>query len=210
MYLGGLQNYVAIYVSLKIASAMTSVNYLTLHNLAQREWRLSIPFSRSFRERFGRQAPFWTSFSVSSVDVLHMLCFFFFFKIFIYLFLKRGEGREKDRERNIDVREKHGLSASHMRPQLGTEPTAQADALTGNLTSDLLLCGTMPDQLSQAGQGCSFLKWWCSLCLLCPRLIFFFILSCVCVQITSLESVFQLPSICCELPSLSLQYVSLF
>ena len=38
-----------------------------------------------------------------------------FFKDFIYLFF-RGEGREKERERNIDVREKHHLAASHTGP----------------------------------------------------------------------------------------------
>ena len=39
-----------------------------------------------------------------------------FFKEGIYLFLERGEGREKERERNIDVREKHRLVASHTAP----------------------------------------------------------------------------------------------
>ena len=38
------------------------------------------------------------------------------YKDFIYLFLERREGREKERERNIDVREKHPLVASHMPP----------------------------------------------------------------------------------------------
>ena len=35
---------------------------------------------------------------------------------FIYLFIFRGGEREKDRERNIDVREKHRLVASHTSP----------------------------------------------------------------------------------------------
>ena len=39
----------------------------------------------------------------------------FFIKRF-YLYLERGEGREKERERNISVREKHLLVASHMHP----------------------------------------------------------------------------------------------
>ena len=37
-------------------------------------------------------------------------------KDFIYLFLEREEGREIKREKNIDVREKHQLVASPMRP----------------------------------------------------------------------------------------------
>ena len=47
-------------------------------------------------------------------------------KGFIYLFLERGEGREIERERNISV----WLPLVHS--QLGTWPTTQANALTGN------------------------------------------------------------------------------
>ena len=36
-------------------------------------------------------------------------------KDFIYVFLERGRGREKE-ERNIDMRDKHHLVASHMHP----------------------------------------------------------------------------------------------
>ena len=53
-----------------------------------------------------------------------------FFKDFIYLFLEREEWREKERERNIDV----WLPLTH--PQQGTQPAAQACALTGNTTSN--------------------------------------------------------------------------
>ena len=49
-----------------------------------------------------------------------------FKKDFIYLFLGRGEGKEKERERNINV----WLPLMH--PLLGTWPTNQACALTGN------------------------------------------------------------------------------
>ena len=49
-----------------------------------------------------------------------------FFEGFIYLFLERGEGREKERERNINVR----LPLAY--PSLGTWPTTQACALTGD------------------------------------------------------------------------------
>ena len=61
------------------------------------------------------------------------------------------EGREKERERNINVRVKHRSVVSCTCP-LGTDPATQACALSGNWTSDLLLCGTMPNQLSCTGQ----------------------------------------------------------
>ena len=70
----------------------------------------------------------------------------------IYLFLERGKRKEKERERNIDVREKHQSVASCTCPDRpGTEPSTQACALTGNWTSDLLLCGTS-NQLSHTNQ----------------------------------------------------------
>ena len=50
----------------------------------------------------------------------------YLFKDFIYLSLDRGEGRKKDRERNINV------WLPFTCPQLGTWPTTQACALTGN------------------------------------------------------------------------------
>ena len=68
-------------------------------------------------------------------------------KKIIYLFLERGEGRE----RNINVRNIHQLPLT--RPQLGTWPATQACALTGNGTTNISLCGTMPSQLSHTGQG---------------------------------------------------------
>ena len=58
----------------------------------------------------------------------------FIFKDFIDLFLERGEGREKERERNVD-------QLPLARPQLGTWPSNQACALTGNPTSDLRFTG---------------------------------------------------------------------
>ena len=46
------------------------------------------------------------------------------------------------------------MVASHMHPTTGTEPATQACALTGNRTSELLLCGTVDSkQLSDTGQG---------------------------------------------------------
>ena len=80
--------------------------------------------------------------------------FKYFIYLFIYLFLERGEGREEEKERKVDVREKHGsvVSRTHL---TGTEPAPQANALTGNQTGDLLLCGTTPNPLSHSGQAVS-------------------------------------------------------
>ena len=86
---------------------------------------------------------------ISSADL-----FYFFFKHFIYLFLERGQGREKERETNVDVWEKHRSFASHT-PPTGTWPVTQACALTGNQTSDILVCRTMLNPLSHTSQGSS-------------------------------------------------------
>ena len=57
---------------------------------------------------------------------------FIILNILLIYFLERGEGRKKERERNINVKEKHQLVASHMHPRLGSEFTTHACALTGN------------------------------------------------------------------------------
>ena len=67
---------------------------------------------------------------------------FNFLKIFIYLFLERGEGKEKERERNINM----WLPLAC--PLLGTWPTIQACALTGNFVHRPAL-----DPLSHTNQG---------------------------------------------------------
>ena len=61
-----------------------------------------------------------------SINYLNIHMHIYFLKI--YLFLERGERREKERERKIDVY----LPLAH--PLLGTWPTTQACALTGNQT----------------------------------------------------------------------------
>ena len=80
-----------------------------------------------------------------------IICFsvvlLYFFEYFIYLFLEREEGKEKERERNINV----WLSLT--RPLLGTWPTTQACALTGNPTGDPLVCRPSLNPLSHARQG---------------------------------------------------------
>ena len=69
---------------------------------------------------------------------------YLFIYLFIYLF-EIGVGREIERDKNSDVREKHQFVASLNAPQLGTEPTTQACTLTRNRTSNLSLCGMMPN-----------------------------------------------------------------
>ena len=75
----------------------------------------------------------------------------YFLKIFIYLFLERGEGREKEWERNLSV------WLPRMCPLLGTWPTTQACALTGNQTSDPLVCRPALNPLSHTSQGKCFM-----------------------------------------------------
>ena len=68
-----------------------------------------------------------------------------FFKGFIYLYSEKR--REEEKERNISV----WLPLA--RPTLGTDPTAQACALTGNQTGDLLVCRPALNPLSHTSQG---------------------------------------------------------
>ena len=72
---------------------------------------------------------------------------FFFNKYFIYLFLEKGEEREKERERKY-----HCVVASHM-PSTRDLPETQAYALSGNQTSDLLVCKPALSPLSHTSQG---------------------------------------------------------
>ena len=64
-----------------------------------------------------------------------------------YLFLDRGEGKEIERERNINV----WLLLTY--PLLATWPTTQACALTGNRTSNTLVCRLALNPLSHTRQG---------------------------------------------------------
>ena len=70
-----------------------------------------------------------------------------FFKDFIYLFLERWEVKEKERERNVNVQ----LPLKH--PLLGTWPATQACALTGNRTSDPLICRLALNPPSHTSEG---------------------------------------------------------
>ena len=72
----------------------------------------------------------------SFVRTWHLFSFFNVFLIFkkyyIYLFLERGEGREKE--------ERNHMWLPLTWPPLGTWPTTQVYALTGNWTGDPLVC----------------------------------------------------------------------
>ena len=73
-----------------------------------------------------------------------------FFKKRFYLFiLERGEGREKESKRNINV------WLPFTCPQVGTWPTTQACALTGNQTSDPLIHRLELNPLSHTSRGCT-------------------------------------------------------
>ena len=62
-------------------------------------------------------------------------------------FFKREWKREKERETETST------GCLPYAPKLGMEPAAQAYALTGNQTQDLLICRMTPNQLSHTGQG---------------------------------------------------------
>ena len=77
----------------------------------------------------------WCGSHWSILDCMKIfLSFVWGFFGFIYLFLERREGREKERERSISV------WLLLMWPPLGTWPTTQACALTGNWTGNPLVC----------------------------------------------------------------------
>ena len=77
-----------------------------------------------------------------------------FFKDFIYSFLERGEGREEEKERDTSMCERNIdlLPLAHAY----TTYWAQAFTLTWNQTGNLLLCGTMPNQLNLYQPGLSY------------------------------------------------------
>ena len=85
---------------------------------------------------------------------IYSYVFLSFFKDFISFIFRergrereRGEGREKERERNISV------WLPLMCPPLGTWPTTQACALTGNGTGDPLVRRPVLSPLSHTSQG---------------------------------------------------------
>ena len=73
--------------------------------------------------------------------------YLFILKIYLLIyFLERGEGREKERERNVD-------QLPLARPRMGTWPSTQACALTGNRAGDLSTHRQALNPLSHTSQG---------------------------------------------------------
>ena len=72
---------------------------------------------------------------------------YYFFKVFIYLFSERGEGSETEWERSVSVWLPLGC------PAMGTWPTSQACALTGNRTGKSLSRRPALSPLSHTSQG---------------------------------------------------------
>ena len=70
--------------------------------------------------------PFFCTYCQFLVHIFYICLLLKFFFLRLYLFIFRERGREAERERNIDV----WLPLLH--PVLGTWPTTQACALTGN------------------------------------------------------------------------------
>ena len=75
----------------------------------------------------------------------------FLLKIF-YLFLERGERRENEEEKHL-ISWETSIGCLLYALWWGTELTTQRSALTRNWTGNLLLWGTMPNQLSHTSQG---------------------------------------------------------
>ena len=89
--------------------------------------------------------------------VTHWWWFFFKrFYLFIFSFLGKGRGRDKERERNINV----WFLLTHL--YLGTRPTTQACALTGNQSSIPLVHRPALNPLSHTSQGL-----WCVFNVVC-------------------------------------------
>ena len=78
---------------------------------------------------------------------MYFLIFIYCFKDFIYLFIL-----EKVREGEREV-EKHQCVVASCTPLLGIWPATQACALTGNQTSDPLVCRPVLNPLSHTSQG---------------------------------------------------------
>ena len=116
--------------------------------------------SWSWRQRLFVSRHLFSTFPHTSHTIVqHTPSQGFLFKFYLYIiyFLERGEGRV----RKIDAREKHRLVASYTNHDQGIKPTTQVCALTRNQTSDLLLCGVTPDQLSHTGEGKVFFSMHC-------------------------------------------------
>ena len=92
-------------------------------------------------------------------------CFCNFLKDFIFLQRDRKGGRK---------RRKHPCVVASCKPQLGTQPATQACALTGNQTSNPLICRLVLNPLSHTNRVCfcNFYAYARSSCSCIKHLIF--------------------------------------
>ena len=80
---------------------------------------------------------------------MHYFATYSIFLKILFIYFREEKGGEKERERNINV----WLPLTQ--PLLGTWPAAQACALTGNWTSDPLVCRLVLNPLSHTSQSYS-------------------------------------------------------
>ena len=97
---------------------------------------------------------YYNNYSLRNVSTWSCYSFLFFERFYFFIFRERG--RERERARNINV----WLPLTH--PILGTCPTTQACALTGNWTG----VGLQPtlNPLSYTSQGC-YISLWMTRCI---------------------------------------------
>ena len=93
--------------------------------------------------------------SYPQVQVDSCFCLTFLKRFLRIYFSERGGGRENERERNINV----WLPLMH--PLLGTWPATRACALTGNLTSTLVVHRPALNPLSHTSKGIILLPNFC-------------------------------------------------
>ena len=99
---------------------------------------------------------FLSPFTFLGSIVISKLLSCLFLRLFIYLFIFRERGREGEREG-----EKHQCVVASLTPPTGDLAHNQACALTGNQTSDPLLCRPALNPLSHTSQGTLFFKKFC-------------------------------------------------
>ena len=83
---------------------------------------------------------------------LHFI-YFYFLNMFID-FRERARKREKEKERNVGVREKHPLAASHMHPDQGSNPQPWYEPWLGIKPAHFWCTGRRSHRLSHSGHSC--------------------------------------------------------
>ena len=98
-------------------------------------------------------SPMLTSWPERPVHIyMHFVCLFIYLWI-LFIYFQREWKAVRKKMRETLMWEGNIISCLSYALQLGTKPVTQAHGLTGNQTSNLLLCGMMPNQLSHTSQG---------------------------------------------------------